>query len=109
MIQVNRKQLAIKLQKDANLPKMVTTDSGRLQQVLLNLLTNAITHTETGTITLRAALDAHDVSTLIFQVSDTGTGMTREKQVQLFKLLGGEAALARRGLKDGESNGAIEV
>jgi signal transduction histidine kinase len=70
-------------------------DLTRVRQVLLNVLGNAAKFTEHGSIMLRVSLaDALDAEILpagatqpfvTFQVTDTGIGMTREQQQQLFK------------------------
>lgn len=60
------------------------TDSGRLQQVLINLLINATKFTPEGTITLRLDVDSaqHEV---VFSVEDTGCGIPLEKQPHIFE------------------------
>jgi PAS domain S-box-containing protein len=57
-------------------------DKTRLRQVLLNLLSNASKFTEAGAITLRIVREASD---LVFQVRDTGIGMTPEQLGRLFE------------------------
>lgn len=63
---------------------MLTVDIQRLQQVLINLLTNAGKFTTNGTITLRFEIDEHTHSAL-FSVTDTGCGIPKEKQKQVFE------------------------
>lgn len=65
--------------KDLNL----YTDSGRLQQVLINLLINATKFTKSGTITLLLAIDEQKHEA-VFTVEDTGCGIPLEKQPQVF-------------------------
>jgi len=62
-------------------------DSLRLNQILLNLLTNAIKFTERGEVKLSIGVEAEDAQqvTLCFAVSDTGIGMTREQLDRLFQ------------------------
>ena len=57
-------------------------DELRLQQVLHNLLSNAIRFTELGSV--RVALDAPDNGPVHLSVSDTGIGMTAEQRKRLF-------------------------
>lgn len=64
-------------------PKQVTTDSLRLQQIVINLISNAIRYTEAGTITLTCQLLADDQWTLV--VSDTGIGIAPEDQAHIFE------------------------
>ncbi|HEV2129833.1 MAG TPA: response regulator [Longimicrobiaceae bacterium] len=61
-------------------------DSTKVRQILLNLLSNAGKFTEQGTITLSAERekDAQGGEWILFQVSDTGIGMTPEQLTQLF-------------------------
>jgi len=65
------------------LPEWVAGDVGRLRQVLLNLVSNAIKFTETGGVTLRVApVDGAEIE---FSVTDTGIGIPEEKQARLFQ------------------------
>ena len=60
----------------------LTTDSARLQQVLINLLINATKFTTQGTITLELIKQTED--TALFSVSDTGCGISKENQNKIF-------------------------
>src|SRR5207253_2338260 len=54
-------------------------DLTKVRQALLNLLSNACKFTEKGTITIKIARDGHaDVPAVVFNISDTGIGMTPE-------------------------------
>jgi signal transduction histidine kinase/DNA-binding response OmpR family regulator len=68
-------------------PTAVRGDPFRLRQVLTNILGNAIKFTEVGEVTLRAELveDAPDAVVVLFEVSDTGIGMSEEQRSRLFK------------------------
>lgn len=70
-----------------DVPHAVQGDAGRLQQVLVNLLGNAVKFTDQGSIELRAmAFDAGDESAGIrFEVSDTGVGIPPEGNSHLFQ------------------------
>lgn len=89
MMQANRKGLVIDLQKGGNVPEYLYSDEDRLQQVLFNLLKNAVKYTNEGSITLRITKDQTETQMIMFQVEDTGIGIPLEKRVQLFKLFGG--------------------
>ncbi len=71
-------------------PDALVGDAGRLRQVLLNLVGNAIKFTETGEVVVEVAIDdpaAHTSvaeAVLRFTVSDTGIGIATEKQWQVF-------------------------
>ena len=68
------------------LPHNLVGDTTRLQQVLLNYATNAIKFTETGSVTLRTALqeESADSVRLRFEVQDTGIGIAPEAISRLF-------------------------
>ena len=60
------------------------TDTQRLQQVIINLLSNAEKFTRNGKITLKLEVD-DEKRVATFSVSDTGTGIPLEKQKQVFE------------------------
>lgn len=63
---------------------LLETDIQRLQQILINLLSNANKFTESGKITLEFEVDeAHRM--VQFAVSDTGCGIPKEKQEKVFE------------------------
>jgi signal transduction histidine kinase/CheY-like chemotaxis protein len=61
-------------------------DAGRLRQVLLNLLGNAVKFTPAGTVLLRVRMQEESAKTIsiAFEVSDTGVGIPPEAQQQIF-------------------------
>ncbi|WP_341529433.1 PAS domain S-box protein [Nostoc sp. UHCC 0302] len=59
-VRVRAKQLFLKFEIAPNLPQYIQTDEGKLRQVLINLLGNAVKFTQTGGVTLRARLGAGD-------------------------------------------------
>ncbi len=82
------KGLAVAQHLDDGLPSYVLGDSGRLRQVLLNLLGNAIKFTERGGVTMAVYGGGEDESgrTLLrFEVADTGPGIAPEVRPRLFK------------------------
>ncbi|MBC7953373.1 MAG: response regulator [Rhodospirillaceae bacterium] len=84
---------------DPMLPLWMEGDSGRLRQVLLNLVGNAIKFTEAGQVTLRAdAIDGEDgVIGVEFSVSDTGIGITDDTRARLFQsFTQADASISRR-------------
>ena len=71
----------------ADVPTAVRGDPGRLRQILLNLVSNALKFTEHGEVTVRVTR-AYDVSTLTlvrFAVSDTGIGIAPDRLDRLFQ------------------------
>ncbi len=77
-----QKQLDFRLDMAADMPQFIKSDSGKLRQVLINLLGNAIKFTAKGSVILRARLEA---SILVFEVIDSGRGIPIDKQPELFK------------------------
>ncbi len=64
----------------------INSDPHRINQILSNLLNNAIKFTEEGHIKLQASLSDVDAGTqqLHFSVCDTGVGIAQENQPKLF-------------------------
>jgi PAS domain S-box-containing protein len=69
-----------------NLPTHVIGDAGRLRQVLLNIMSNAVKFTDHGEVVVRVTEEpaAPGASTLRFTVTDTGIGIAPEVQSTLF-------------------------
>lgn len=68
-------------------PQTLVGDAGRLRQVLLNLVGNAIKFTETGEVAVRVQLGRVEGGSvrLNFAVQDTGIGIPAEKQALIFE------------------------
>jgi PAS domain S-box-containing protein len=79
------KGLDLVVDQAEQLPPMLVGDPGRLRQILLNLIGNAIKFTERGKITVSATHRVlGDRVELLFTVADTGIGMSKEVQDRLF-------------------------
>lgn len=80
------KNLTLKCNIDPKVPKFVKGDAFRLNQVLLNLINNAIKFTEKGEINVAVSLKEKQESNVLlkFVVEDTGIGMSKEQQKKLF-------------------------
>jgi PAS domain S-box-containing protein len=70
-----------------DVPSRVVGDSGRLRQVLLNLVGNAVKFTADGEIGLHLSRDPgeHGAARIRFEVKDTGTGVPADVQPRLFE------------------------
>ena len=70
----------------ADVPRNLVGDPGRLRQVLLNLVGNAIKFTETGDVAIRVTAPSisDGLAHLRVEVSDTGIGIAPEAQARLF-------------------------
>ncbi|RKF14256.1 response regulator [Alginatibacterium sediminis] len=65
---------------------LVNADEGRLEQVLFNLLANAIKYTSQGKIVFSASVDLSE-QCLLLKISDTGSGIADEHQKRIFEPL----------------------
>ncbi|MDX2016994.1 MAG: ATP-binding protein [Planctomycetota bacterium] len=76
------KGLALVQHASADLDRRFQGDPTRVRQILLNLVGNAIKFTERGEIDLEGSLEG---STLVFEVRDSGIGMSPEQIARLFQ------------------------
>ncbi|MBY0470422.1 CHASE3 domain-containing protein [bacterium] len=85
---VDKKGLSFTVDVDPAIPIYVKGDPGRLRQVIMNLIGNAIKFTSTGGITVRAsALDKSDTHSILrFEVQDTGIGIEKSAMEKLFQV-----------------------
>jgi signal transduction histidine kinase/ActR/RegA family two-component response regulator len=81
------KGLPLALAVDPLVPEVLIGDEGRLRQVVINLVANAIKFTHHGGITVTVGVDGTDGdrSRLHFAVSDTGIGIAQEKHTLIFE------------------------
>ncbi len=70
-----------------NVPTLLVGDAGRLRQVLVNLIGNAVKFTERGYVLVQASADTETVDQVCvhFVVQDTGIGISPEKQSLIFE------------------------
>ncbi|WP_281234121.1 response regulator [Flavobacterium gelatinilyticum] len=71
------------ISKDA--PIVIKTDKMRLEQILKNLISNAIKFTEKGKVSLEIKVDSDNDKIICFIVKDTGIGIPLEKQPLVFE------------------------
>ncbi|WP_163401028.1 response regulator [Flavobacterium fluviatile] len=69
----------------ANAPLVIKTDKMRLEQILKNLISNAIKFTEEGSVSLEIKVSDDDDKIICFIVKDTGIGIPLEKQPLIFE------------------------
>jgi signal transduction histidine kinase/ligand-binding sensor domain-containing protein/DNA-binding NarL/FixJ family response regulator len=81
-VRAEAKGLAVVLEIDPSTPRRVRGDEGKLRQVLINLMSNAVKFTERGSVRLRAWW-ANDVAG--FAVTDTGCGIAPAELEHLFE------------------------
>ncbi|GIW94677.1 MAG: hypothetical protein KatS3mg110_2718 [Pirellulaceae bacterium] len=85
-LRAHAKQLELACELDPRIPLRLKGDIGRLRQVVVNLVSNAIKFTERGEVVLSGRLEAQDESSvrLLFSVRDTGIGIPQDKQEVIF-------------------------
>ena len=82
-IMADKKGLTLRKTIDPNVPEMLHGDQQRLQQILINLVGNAIKFTKTGEV--RIHLYCPDDTHWAMQVADTGAGIPQEAQAYIFE------------------------
>ncbi|MBV9997987.1 MAG: response regulator [Verrucomicrobia bacterium] len=85
--QAQNKRLELTGGVTPDVPTMLRGDQGRLRQLLVNLIGNAIKFTERGEVSAHVRLEKEDdrEAVLRFEVRDTGIGIRPEVQKQLFQ------------------------
>jgi signal transduction histidine kinase/CheY-like chemotaxis protein len=83
----HNKGLELAFSVETNVPRALIGDAGRLRQIVLNLLGNAIKFTEYGEVVLRVACVGVQPNSykLLFAISDTGIGIPLDKQQVIFQ------------------------
>jgi len=77
------RKLQFLYEKDQNISQYINGDQIRLQQILINLINNAIKFTQSGEI--RLVIELNQIKNILrFDVHDTGIGISSEKQSLLF-------------------------
>ncbi|WP_437528515.1 ATP-binding protein [Sorangium sp. So ce726] len=102
-VEAQKRGLTLTVEREQDVPRHVHGDEGKLRQVLINLLGNALKFTPRGSVTLRASArrvagtreggtvdgGAHDGAAgrvrVSFEVTDTGRGMAKEELAELFE------------------------
>ncbi len=86
-IAAHHKNLNVYVDTDPALPNRLTGDSGRLDQVLVNLLNNAVKFTEHGHVRLGITVESRNEASvrLRFSVADTGIGIRKEQREEVFE------------------------
>jgi signal transduction histidine kinase/CheY-like chemotaxis protein len=86
-LRAHEKGLELVADVDASVPQTLVADAGRLRQILLNLMGNALKFTERGEVEVRASLDSPGAAggMLHVAVRDTGIGIPADKQAVIFE------------------------
>ncbi len=85
-IKAKEKGLTMTVSMDPRIPKCMIGDEGRVRQIVLNLLNNAVKYTDEGFVDLKVGFRPIDEKSaeLIFIVSDSGIGIKEEDMKKLF-------------------------
>jgi signal transduction histidine kinase/CheY-like chemotaxis protein len=85
-IRAEAKKIAFRLELAPDIAQFIKADSGKLRQVLINLLGNAIKFTATGSVILRASTSPSlGKILLLIDVIDSGVGIPTDKLTKLFQ------------------------
>jgi two-component system, sensor histidine kinase and response regulator len=89
-IRATEKQLELACHIRPDVPELLSGDPGRLRQILINLVGNAIKFTHQGEIVVSVSLrdQTANHARLHFSVRDTGTGIPTHKQQRIFEAFG---------------------
>jgi len=88
-------------ERDANIPRHVIADEGKLRQIFTNLLGNAVKFTDRGGVSMRVRTEAlddpPDLLRLVVEIEDSGPGISQEEQHRLFSPFEQATAGAKAG------------
>lgn len=117
-LQAQKKSLVLNCTIDDNVPRTVVGDAGKLQQVLINLISNAIKFTEQGEINVSLQVDQaggaenrppdlneEDKTVVLFSVSDTGVGIPENSLSKIFQYFYQPKSYHHRSGKEGAGLG----
>ena len=87
------KQLQLLMERDDSVPRYVNTDEGKLRQVLINLMGNAVKFTKTGGVAVRVrggaapggGVGEPDALRLVMEVEDSGPGIAEDELDSIFE------------------------
>jgi signal transduction histidine kinase/DNA-binding NarL/FixJ family response regulator len=85
-VRTDDKRLSLIMERIGSVPHWVISDEGKLRQVLINLMGNAVKFTEEGGVGVRVGVQADESgkNRLLFEVEDTGPGIPEEEIENLF-------------------------
>lgn len=86
-VKARDKNIAFLLNIDSNIPHLLYGDEIRIKQCALNILSNAVKYTPSGSVTFNVSstkVDNKDETKLLFTITDTGIGIKEEDMEKLF-------------------------
>ncbi len=86
-LQIKEKNLELQLDIDDRIPTTLIGDRKRIQQILINLMTNAVKYTTSGTITLGIRVEERQDEQLLLKITvkDTGIGIRKENLSSIYE------------------------
>jgi signal transduction histidine kinase/DNA-binding response OmpR family regulator/HAMP domain-containing protein len=90
------KNIEFNITIDQNAPSTIETDKLRLEQVLKNLISNALKFTPRGSVALNISAVEGEEAFITFSVEDTGIGIAKDKQDLIFEAFSQEDGSTRR-------------
>jgi len=87
VIRASQKGLALRCEVELGVPDELVADPGRLRQVLINLVGNAIKFTERGEVVVTVAVESSQGADIVLRISvrDTGIGIPKDKLDVIFE------------------------
>lgn len=81
------KNIELSYEIEKNIPEIIIADSGKIREILNNLIGNAVKFTEKGFVQVRVRINETDSQNkiLIFEIEDTGLGISENGQKILFE------------------------
>lgn len=84
-VMILNKNIKLESYYSEDLPDTLNGDIHKIKRIITNVLTNAVKYTNEGTINFNVScVNKGDISTLLFEVKDTGRGMSEEQVEKLF-------------------------
>jgi PAS domain S-box-containing protein len=84
-LRAEEKGLRLLLDQSSEFPRYIKGDEGRIRQILMNLVGNAVKFTREGGVTIRLGVKDNDRQHLLMEVEDSGPGFKTEDQQRVFQ------------------------
>jgi signal transduction histidine kinase/DNA-binding NarL/FixJ family response regulator len=84
-LKAEKRVLKLFVERAPDLPAYINHDEGKLRQILINILGNALQFTEEGRVVLRVSTNTNPNPNLRFEVEDTGIGIAPENLEKIFQ------------------------